>query len=234
MEPHTGLNTIDYCVIATILVSALLAFVRGFSRELFSLIAWTGAGYAAYHWHDLLTPWMHHYIKKDKPAEWAAIAAMFLGVLVFLMALGSVISSQIKGQTLTHIDRSLGFVYGLARGALVASLLYLAAVMIFWPDIDAPKNAQAETEQPKDADRNVPPDLLVQAKTRPMLIFGAGLLKEMIPQDMVDKTLKNVEEQNQTAAKTMRQLELDKLSTPTPLGQIEDKVDLNRHEGKAP
>ena len=145
------------------------------------------------------------------------MAAVFAGALILLMIIGAITCSFIKGRGLTLIDRSLGFVYGLARGAAVVSLVYLATSMVIWPDIDKPK-----TEQ-QDKDRNIPPTLLVEARTRPIMTQGALLLKRFVPEKILDKTLKDSEDAAAHVSKESRaevtsqaQKVLDMLSTPAP------------------
>ncbi|MFA4994323.1 MAG: CvpA family protein [Bdellovibrionales bacterium] len=181
METETVFNNFDYIVIGIILLSAFLALMRGFTRELFSLIAWVGAYFIGIHFYEPAVPWVHKYIKNDQVAEWAAMAVVFGIALILLMILGLFVCGFVKGRVLTVIDRSLGFLYGLARGALVLSLVYLGAVMIFWPDIDGPVNGQ------EDKDKNSAPSFLLEAKTRPLLAFGAKMLEPLLPQQLLNK-----------------------------------------------
>ncbi len=211
MEPHTGFNNLDYIIIGIVLLSGLLALLRGFVREVFSLIAWAGAYFAATTFYKIALPTTHHYIKNDKAAEWMAMAAVFLVALIILMVAGNFICGLIKHPALTTIDRSLGFLYGLARGVLVVSLIYLGAVMILWPDIDEPQSIQQQ-----DKDRNAPPDTLVDAKTRPAIAFFADKLKAIVPKEMIDKKIKESEGAMQDGEKAAKQQMLDRLSTPAP------------------
>ena len=226
MEPHSAFNTLDYIVFGVVLLSGLLALIRGFMRELFSLIAWAGAYFATVKFYHLAVPMAHHYIKSDKAAEWAAMAGVFAAALIVLMLVGfAVCSLLIRGRALTAIDRSLGFAYGLARGALVVCVLYMVASIVLWPDIDAQPPAKAgERTAQQDKDRTMPPELLMQARTRPALAYGSNVLKSLIPKEMLDKTLKNVDErENEAEAKAKEEADkaanqkmLDKLSTPIP------------------
>jgi len=221
MEPHTGFNNLDYIVIGIILLSGLLALARGFVREIFSLIAWAGASFAAFKFYPLLMPMAQHHIKNEKAAEWAATVGIFVVTLVVLMVIGSLVCGLIKGRALTSIDRSLGFVYGLARGVLVVSLVYLGVITFMWPDINEPPKQSIETtmvQSPEsdNKDHSTPPELLLQAKTRPVLDYFAQTLKALVPKEMIDKTLKNAEEQKDATEKAAKQHMLDNLSTPEP------------------
>jgi len=213
MEPHSGLNDLDYIVIGIILLSGLLALMRGFLRELFSLIAWSGAYFAAAKFYPLALPTVHHYIKHDKAAEISSMALVFIITLIILIIIGNLVCGLVRGRALTTVDRSLGFLYGLARGALVVCLVYLGAVMMLWPDIDAPPAQQ------QDKDRNTPPDLLMQAKTRSAMAYGANLLKGFVPKEMIDEKLKSSEKNLDATEKAAKQQILDTLSTPAPPGE---------------
>ncbi|MDR3424176.1 MAG: CvpA family protein [Alphaproteobacteria bacterium] len=206
METHSVFNDLDYIVTGIVLLSGLLALMRGFVRELFSLIAWAGACFVAAKFYAPAIPWAHHYVKNDKVAEWAAMAMVFVATLVVLTIVGHFMCSHVKGRAVTFINRSFGFLYGLARGALVVCLLYLAAVMILWPDIDASSAQQ-------DKDRNAPPELLLDAKTRPLLAYGADMLKAYVPSALIDKTLKNADGHKEDVEKAAQKV-IDAAPTP--------------------
>ncbi|MDD4616532.1 MAG: CvpA family protein [Alphaproteobacteria bacterium] len=188
METESVLNTLDYIVIFVILLSAALAAMRGFVREFVSLVAWIGAYIVGTNFYGPAIPIAHHFVKSPKVGEWLAMAIMFTGVLIVLLIAGYFVSKLVKGQVLTTIDRSLGFLYGLARGALVVCLVYLTAKILIWPDINMPPEKQAENE-----DRHEPPALLVKAKTRPVMEFGANVLMQFVPKDMIGEELKRAE-----------------------------------------
>lgn len=220
MESHSLLNDLDYIVIGIILLSGLLAMMRGFVRELFSLLAWAGAYFAAIKFFGPVVPWTHHYIKNDTVAGYAAMGVVFLVALIVLAILGNLVCGLIKGRVLTNIDRLLGFLYGVARGGLVISLLYLAAVMIFWPDIDS-----SSVEQSMDTDRNPPPEMLTKATTRPLMAYGANMLKVLVPKDMIDKSLKDIDSPKEGSGKSFREKAIDSI---TPESGSRGSVDINK------
>lgn len=216
MEAHSVFNDLDYAIIGIVLLSGILALMRGFMRELFSLIAWVGAYFVADKFYEPVVPWVHHYVKNEKYIAWAAMGVVFVIALIILSIVGMFICSFIKGRALTVIDRSLGFAYGLARGALVVCLVYLCVQTVLWPNMDAPPVASDEA---KEKDHNNAPELLVHAKTRPLMANGADLLTGLLPKEMMDKMLQGVEKEKEDAEKNARQKQLDEMSTPTPQNQ---------------
>jgi membrane protein required for colicin V production len=209
METHSVLNNLDYIILFLILLSGLLALMRGFVREIFSLVAWAGAYIIGTKFYMPAVPLAHLYIKNERVAGWVAMAGIFVASLILLTIIGHFVCMLVRGRALTAIDRSLGFLYGLARGVLVVSLVYLGAVMILWPDIDAPPAQQQE-----DKDRNPPPDLLVNAKTRPLMAASSKLLMKLVPKEMIDKQIKNVETQKQGLEQVLHQKALDAVPPP--------------------
>jgi membrane protein required for colicin V production len=209
-ETVSVFNNFDYIVIGVVLLSALFALMRGFVRELFSLIAWVGAYFVGITFFKPALPFVHRYIKNDQVAEWAAMAVVFTIALIFLLLLGFFVSGFIKGRVLTTIDRSLGFLYGLARGALVISLVYLGATLIFWPDIDK------EPYQRQANDKNPPPEFLLEAKTRPLMAFGAKMLEPYLPEQLLNKKDKGAHTEETAASsssdeQTKGPIDIDKL-----------------------
>jgi len=191
MEQHSGLNVVDLVVFAVILLSGALALWRGFVREFFSLAAWTGAALVMVYFFPLLYPWMHHQIKSEFGAQAATGMSLFCLALVIFIPLGYFMSSFVRGRALTAIDRSLGFVFGLARGVLVVCLLFLITLWI-WP------------EKKKE------PEVLAQAKTRPILAYGAEAMKDLLPQN----DMKIVAERINALDETTTAAPLDQPPTP--------------------
>lgn len=207
MDPST-LNTVDLVVISVIALSGIFAFKRGLVREVFSLGSWIAAAYIAARYYQDIQPWMkEHYLKKDLAAQAASAVALFCGTLIVLIPIGNYLVGIIKGPTMTTLDRSLGFVFGLLRGALVLSLVYLCFLWA-WPN---------KEEQPK---------WLSEAKTKPVLVYSAEVVKSFIPKDDQEKAAEEVLKSREAAEKAVEDAEhLDIISTPVP------KADRDAEEG---
>ena len=211
---------LDYVVFGVILVSGLLALMRGFIREVFSLIAWVGAYFITVRYYTLAEPWAHRYITNPTVATYSAILFVFCVSFIILSVLGSLLAGLMRGRALNSIDRSLGFIFGLVRGALICCILYLFAVSAIWPDTDrSPEQTiAAQSEAPpvtREKTRIVAPDWLLDARTRPFLREGADELKPFIPQKEIDKSASEFMEEKAKAQRAVeRQEELNRLSTP--------------------
>lgn len=228
MEQASALNTLDYIVIFTILLSGLLALMRGFVREVLSLLTWAGAYFVAARYYYLAEPLVRSHLG-DKGhtaiASGAAGVLVFIGAFIVLSLLSFLLSSLIRGRALTAIDRSLGFIFGILRGGLVVSIVYLASISILYPDLDkpvskpstallerpasapAPENEEKDTKQPA-------PDFLMKARTRPALAYGAQILKAFLPKDQIDKTAKSYLSKKDAAADFVKEQSLETFAIP--------------------
>src|SRR5580698_1016553 len=100
MEPH-GLNVLDYSVLGIIVLSGLLALMRGFVREVFSLAAWAGAYFTAAKYYTLAEPWTHRYIKNQTGSTALAAVVVFVLALAILALAGYLLARLIRGKALT-------------------------------------------------------------------------------------------------------------------------------------
>ncbi len=117
----------DIAVIAVISLSALLGLWRGVIREVFALAAWIAAIVCMFVFGERLAAMLP--IAQDTP--WlrmlAAYALVFIAVFVVLSVVGFVFSRLVKAIGLSFVDRALGMVFGVLRGALIVVLLVFVA-----------------------------------------------------------------------------------------------------------
>ena len=137
-------NITDMVVIGVLLLSALLALARGFVREVLSIAGWVAAGFITYfalpHVQKPAEQWVAKKfdIKEAMVADVGAGAAIFIAALVVFTIITIIISKRIQESEIGPLDRSLGFLFGLVRGAFVLSLAYLVLIQ-FIPPKDHPK-----------------------------------------------------------------------------------------------
>lgn len=118
---------LDIILIGIMLVSGLLALMRGFTREVLTLIAWGGAALAAYYavkqqaLIDLVLP----YVEKPMLAQVAVGAVVFLVVLIIISLVSVKLSDAVVDSAAGAFDRTMGFLYGLARGFVLVVIAYL-------------------------------------------------------------------------------------------------------------
>ena len=133
------MNWVDLAIAGALLLSGLLAFARGLVREILGLGAWIIAAFVAspYGVFPYLQPWVRHQFDDPTTADIVAFAGVFLVVLIVLWLISSAIAGLIRNSALGGLDRTLGLVFGLVRGAVLVCLLYvlvgLAIPVAQWP-----------------------------------------------------------------------------------------------------
>jgi membrane protein required for colicin V production len=173
----------DLIIIAVVLLSGLLAFMRGFLKETASLIAWLGGALAVY-LYVFQGPSTHNwnYVAHLPTSQLLISGGIFISVVLVLSLLGGAVAKMLDQETFGFLNRMLGFIYGLARGAFVICLLYAVAVWVI-PVIN----------------RNEPPPWLKEARVFPLIDYGGFMLANLWPglidmnKDAPDKYLKNLD-----------------------------------------
>jgi membrane protein required for colicin V production len=156
------ITLLDGILIGFTLVSALLAMVRGFSREILSIASWVAAAAAAYFFHPLALPYLTPYIENEKLALAAAAAVIFIIALIVVTVITMKIADFIIDSRVGALDRTLGFLYGAARGILV-----VAVALLFFNWLVGAN----------------PPAWVTFAKSRPMLENIGARIEALLPAD---------------------------------------------------
>lgn len=124
------LTLLDFILLGIMLVSGLLALARGFTREVLSLVAWAVAAVAAY--FAIQRADLVNFVKTSIPyldqeilAQVAVGAAAFLLALIILSIISVKISDYVVDSAAGSFDRSMGFIFGVARGFVFVAIAYL-------------------------------------------------------------------------------------------------------------
>lgn len=155
----------DLIVIGVLLVSSVLALLRGFTSEVLSIIAWVAGALAALWLFPYLTPVLRGVISPP----WLAAVIAAVGIFIVVYAVCAAITSRWTGglmdlhERAELLDRTLGFIFGLARGLLIVTVAYLFFAWL--------------VPNPDDQ-----PDWIRNAKTRPTIENTAALLFSLAPQ----------------------------------------------------
>lgn len=157
------LTMFDVGLVIVLIISGLLAFVRGFIQEVLSIGAWIGAIAATIFGLPYVKPFTREFISHTMLADVAAGGAIFLVTLVILWILTRMIANTVKGSALNALDRSLGFVFGLVRGAVLVCLLFVGVEWLVKPEQQ--------------------PDWLRNARSLPLVVWGADQLRSLVPAD---------------------------------------------------
>lgn len=119
-----SVTILDGVVLVVVLLSAMLAMVRGFVREVLSVASWVVAAAAAYYLYKPLLPYVEPYISNKNIAIVAAAAGVFFVTLLIVSYIAMKISDFVIDSRIGLLDRTLGFVFGLARGILIVVIAF--------------------------------------------------------------------------------------------------------------
>lgn len=160
------MNFLDLIILGIIGLSTLLAFSRGFIKEMLSILGWIGAVIATLAFFGPARTIVRQYIAEPLLADIAAGIGIFVVTLVLCGMLNHWISAQVRGNGLGALDRSLGLVFGLVRGSVVVCAAY---VLMNWA-------------LPNPAER---PDMVNEARTLPAVQRGAEFILTLLPDDIL-------------------------------------------------
>jgi membrane protein required for colicin V production len=119
------INGLDLAVGIVLLISALLAFMRGFVHEVLSIGAWVGALMAAIYGTAMAQPISHDIIPIAWAADAVAAIVIFLVALFTLSIATNALAKTIQASALSNLDRTLGFVFGIARAMVILGAGFL-------------------------------------------------------------------------------------------------------------
>jgi len=160
------MNAVDYGVLGVLAISGLLALLRGFVREVLGIAAWIGAAIIGVWALPLVRPYAKQYIGQwlTDPVlqDYAGFAGVFLVAVIVLLMISHWVGALVRQSVLGGVDRSLGLVFGLCRGAALVVVAYFGASWLVpidrWPEI------------------------VIQARSLPLAYQGAAWLSDQIPQ----------------------------------------------------
>ncbi len=132
------MNWVDLVVLGVVGLSGVLAFIRGLLREVMGVGAWIVAYYVAWRYYPVLEPKFTEWLSDPDMVEPAAIGMMFVATLIVLSVVANMLDGMARGPALGGINRTLGMVFGLARGAALVVFAYILAGIVVdvgnWPD----------------------------------------------------------------------------------------------------
>jgi membrane protein required for colicin V production len=119
------ITILDIVLLGVMLVSALLAMIRGFMREILSIAAWVIAAGATLYAYAKLLPTAKTYFNNDIVAAGVVIGGTFLLTLIIVSIITVRFSDMVLDSRIGALDRTLGFLFGLARGLVIVVVAFL-------------------------------------------------------------------------------------------------------------
>lgn len=150
---HDGnwMNWVDLGVIGFLAISGLLAFGRGLVREVLGIGAWVGAVAVAMAGLPLMRQQVRTWFTTPEWVDPVSFIVVFLVTLIVLSLIARMIGGVVRNSALGGVDRTLGLLFGLARGASVVIIAYIIGQMVLpverWPDVVLESRALGPTYQ---------------------------------------------------------------------------------------
>jgi membrane protein required for colicin V production len=158
----TGL---DIVVLTLVALGALLGFRRGFVAEALSLVAWAAAILAVKFGHGAAYDLLHGFMSSPSGASVLAAVLLFFIVFIGVKIVAQQLGDRTRRSILGPVDRMLGLGFGVLKGLLGATLLFMAAAF-------ASDMIRAEG-QPR-------PDWMVEARSYPLLRAGSDGIVDLV------------------------------------------------------
>jgi membrane protein required for colicin V production len=154
------------------LISAMLAMIRGFMREVLSIGAWAAAAIVTLYAYPRLLPMAKSYFNNDIVAAASVVLGAFLGTLLIVSIFTIKISDMVLDSRVGALDRTLGFLFGLGRGLIIVVVAFLFFAWL------VPERSQ--------------PDWVRNAKSKVVLQGTGEWLMSMLPDDPESTILKRL------------------------------------------
>lgn len=169
---ETQLNIFDSAVLVVIFLSTLMAFFRGFVKEVLSLGAWVGSALITLYFFPDVASWLKPHFKNPIVATGFATLGTYITALVSISIVNSIILRYVKaGSDVGMLDNMLGLVFGFARGAFIVSLGFLMMTFV--------------------VNKENYPIWVEEAITRPYVEHGAETLAKLAPRYLSDSEQMN-------------------------------------------
>ncbi|MDX2234362.1 MAG: CvpA family protein [Hyphomonadaceae bacterium] len=163
-----GLTAFDAVALAIVLISAVMAFARGLIREVFSIVAFFAAIFAAIWGYRHVAPMLEGAVGNPLFATLFAGFLIFLVVFVAITVLTSMLAKAAHSSgEIGTLDRGAGLLFGAARGILIVSLFVLLV--------------RAVTGPPESTPQAATPSWMVEARLYPFFGRTASVLEGLGP-----------------------------------------------------
>lgn len=187
MEP---LNNIDVVILVGIALSMLVAFIRGFVKEILSILGLILFLVLTFYLTPVLEPWLGKYIASVLMVKFVAfLLIMAVFYAIWIISTDKLIA-KIRTSTLSFMDRIFGLLFGFLRAVLILGFCFLVVRVVL-------------PEELKDG-------ALKKSKYFMMAESCSDVIEKVLPENLIKDTVKSVEDINKAEKKVDNNKEKDK------------------------
>jgi membrane protein required for colicin V production len=118
------ITLLDILLIVVMLISGVLAMIRGFMREVLSIAAWVLAAGVTLYAYGKIVPAATAYFNSELIAKAVVVGGVFLVTLLLISIFTVRISDMVLDSRVGALDRTLGFLFGLGRGLIIVVVAF--------------------------------------------------------------------------------------------------------------
>jgi membrane protein required for colicin V production len=124
------MSAIDVFIVLAILASCLIGAMRGFVREAVSLVAWVLGFWLGWKLGPSIEPHLGGVLAHEAVRPWVARFIVLLAVVLLGVVVGMILNHFVRATMLSLVDRVIGFMFGLVRGAILLGLVVIACQLL--------------------------------------------------------------------------------------------------------
>ena len=211
----THFGTTDIVIGSIMLISCLIAFFRGFVREMLSLVAWVGAGLITVACLPFVADALKGSVSSPLVAYFCAAVGLYIGSIILISILNAIILRLLKtgNGAVGMVDNFLGLGFGALRAAFMISLgfLILGAAM----------------------DKDNPPEFIKTSTLAPYGEAGGEFLGQIAPGYLEKLTpfMNDLKQKQQNAATAAGNAADDAKHTVPDFGTTPDPMHIPQSDG---
>jgi len=172
-----GFTIIDGGVALVIVVSALLAYARGFVREIMAIAGWIVAAIVGYMFAKQVEP-----LIREAPvvgefigdncvlSTGAAFFAVFVVALILMSFFTPLFSSLIHRSAAGGVDQGLGFLFGIVRGVVLIAIAFFIYTNVMngqdYPMVDDSRSAEVFAQLNDEIQKRQPEQVVDWVKVK--------------------------------------------------------------------
>ena len=120
----------DFLIIAVVLISTLMGFMRGFIREAVALVFWVAGVWIAWKFGPLVEPHLGGLLADPQIRPWVGRLVVFVLVILAGTVISLILQYFTRGIGLGFLDRAIGILFGFGRGLVLVGLAVIGCELL--------------------------------------------------------------------------------------------------------